>query len=118
MNARLDGPTARRWVTLALTALASARPRIDALNVFPVADADTGTNVVLTLSAGARSAQDLPEAVQLAKEALAGEGVLLLSPGAPSFGAYRDYVARGRHFAELGGFDPDSITAIGGLGIA
>ncbi len=61
MNARLDGPTARRWVTLALTALASARPRIDALNVFPVADADTGTNVVLTLSAGARSAQDLPE---------------------------------------------------------
>ena len=25
MNARLDGPTARRWVTLALTALASAR---------------------------------------------------------------------------------------------
>ena len=34
-----------------------------------------------------------------------------LSPGAPSFGAYRDYTARGRHFAALGGFDPDTITA-------
>ncbi len=45
-------------------------------------------------------------------------GVVLLSPGAPSFGAYRDYVARGRHFAELAGFDPDSISAIPGLGIA
>jgi UDP-N-acetylmuramoyl-L-alanine---L-glutamate ligase len=36
----------------------------------------------------------------------------------PSFGAYRDYVARGRHFAQLGGFDPDGISAIPGLGIA
>lgn len=61
MNARLDGPTARRWLSLALSALASARPRIDALNVFPVADSDTGTNVVLTLSAGARAAQDLDD---------------------------------------------------------
>ena len=64
------------------------------------------------------AAGDLPEAVALAKHALAGEGVLLLSPGAPSFGAYRDYVERGRHFARLGGFDPDAIASIGGLGIA
>lgn len=64
------------------------------------------------------SAQDLPEATTLACKVLAGEGVILLSPGAPSFGAYRDYVARGKHFAELGGFDPDKIAAIGGLGIA
>ena len=78
MNARLDGPTARRWVTLALTALASARPRIDALNVFPVADADTGTNVVLTLSAGARSAQDLPEDAPLREKER-----LLASPDSP-----------------------------------
>ena len=52
------------------------------------------------------------------RQALRGEGVVLLSPGAPSFGAYRDYVARGRHFAQLGGFDPDAISAIPGLGIA
>lgn len=42
----------------------------------------------------------------------------LLSPGAPSFGPYRDYVARGRHFAELAGFDPERISAIQGMGIA
>lgn len=65
-----------------------------------------------------KPARDLSEAMQHAREALVGEGVVLLSPGAPSFGAYRDYVARGRHFAELAGFDPDSISAIPGLGIA
>ncbi len=60
----------------------------------------------------------LPEAIAAARTILGDEGVVLLSPGAPSFGQYRDYVARGRHFAELAGFDPDDITAIPGLGIA
>ena len=46
------------------------------------------------------------------------DGVLLLSPGAPSFGAYRDYAERGRHFATLAGFDPAAIAAIPGIGIA
>jgi UDP-N-acetylmuramoylalanine--D-glutamate ligase len=63
-------------------------------------------------------ADDLEDAVRVSREALAGEGIVLLSPGAPSFGAYKDYVARGRHFAELAGFDPDSISTIPGLGIA
>jgi len=68
---------------------------------------------------GLHAAADLAEAVALAQVAL-GEpgGVLLLSPGAPSFGAYTDYVARGRHFAVLAGFDPDAISAIAGLGVA
>jgi UDP-N-acetylmuramoylalanine--D-glutamate ligase len=64
------------------------------------------------------AADDLEDAVRQAREALGGEGVVLLSPGAPSFGAYKDYVARGRHFATLAGFDPDTISAIPGLGIA
>lgn len=63
-------------------------------------------------------ATDLADAMRQAREALGGEGVVLLSPGAPSFGAYRDYVARGRHFAELAGFDPEMISTIPGLGIA
>jgi UDP-N-acetylmuramoylalanine--D-glutamate ligase len=64
------------------------------------------------------AARDLGDAVEQARQALAGEGVILLSPGAPSFGAYKDYVARGRHFAQLAGFDPERISAIPGLGIA
>ena len=64
------------------------------------------------------TAVDLADALAQARHALGGAGVILLSPGAPSFGPYRDYVARGRHFAELAGFDPDTISAIPGLGIA
>ncbi|EWS78385.1 UDP-N-acetylmuramoyl-L-alanine--D-glutamate ligase [Xylella taiwanensis] len=68
---------------------------------------------------GLHAAVDLPQAIALARAALGAQGgVLLLSPGAPSFGAYQDYVARGRHFAILAGFDPDVISAIPGLGIA
>jgi UDP-N-acetylmuramoylalanine--D-glutamate ligase len=63
-------------------------------------------------------AADLAEAIAQARSVLGDDGVVLLSPGAPSFGMYRDYVARGRHFAELAGFDPDTISTIPGLGIA
>ena len=62
-------------------------------------------------------ADDLASAVARARELLGGPGVLLLSPGAPSFGSYRDYTECGRHFAALAGFDPEAITAIPGLGI-
>ena len=64
------------------------------------------------------AAGDLAEAMDKARAALSGGGVVLLSPGAPSFGPYRNYVARGRHFAELAGFDPDVISGIAGMGIA
>src|SRR3546814_17287444 len=40
-------------------------------------------------------ATDLADAIGKARAALAGEGVVLLSPGAPSFGPYRDYTERG-----------------------
>jgi UDP-N-acetylmuramoylalanine--D-glutamate ligase len=63
------------------------------------------------------AAADLADAMRQAQAVLSGDGVVLLSPGAPSFGAYKDYVARGRHFAELAGFDPESISAIPGLGV-
>ncbi|TXI49701.1 MAG: UDP-N-acetylmuramoyl-L-alanine--D-glutamate ligase [Lysobacter sp.] len=64
------------------------------------------------------AASDLAEAMAQARAALGAEGgVVLLSPGAPSFGAYRDYTERGRHFAALAGFDPQAIAAIPGLGI-
>ena len=64
------------------------------------------------------AASDMVEAVALARAMLGAAGVLLLSPGAPSFGAYRDYVERGRHFAKVSGFEPDSAGSIQGLGVA
>ncbi len=64
------------------------------------------------------SAVDLAGAMAEARALLGGEGVMLLSPGAPSFGQYMDYQERGRHFAQLAGFDPQAVQAIPGLGIA
>src|SRR3546814_12070433 len=63
-------------------------------------------------------ATDLADAIGKARAALAGDGVVLLSPGAHSFGPYRDYTERGRHCAGQAGFDPQAISGIPGHGIA
>ncbi len=57
----IDGPAVRRWYRLAADALAQTRAAIDALNVFPVPDADTGTNLHLTLISAAEAVEALPE---------------------------------------------------------
>ncbi|ROS31151.1 DAK2 domain-containing protein [Cellulomonas sp. PhB150] len=49
---RLDGAAVRAWAHAARTGLERARASIDAVNVFPVADSDTGTNVLLTVTGG------------------------------------------------------------------
>lgn len=43
--------TVMRFVDVAVDALAGAREEIDALNVYPVPDGDTGTNMYLTIAA-------------------------------------------------------------------
>ena len=40
---------ARQWAVLTRAALAARRTELDALNVYPVPDGDTGTNLYLTL---------------------------------------------------------------------
>lgn len=47
----LTAADARHWALLTRAALAARRTEIDALNVFPVPDGDTGTNLYLTLDA-------------------------------------------------------------------
>ncbi|HET6631358.1 MAG TPA: UDP-N-acetylmuramoyl-L-alanine--D-glutamate ligase [Rhodanobacteraceae bacterium] len=59
----------------------------------------------------------LEEAVACARTQAAADGVILLSPGAPSFDQFRDYAERGRRFAELAGFDAAALGVIPGLGI-
>lgn len=54
----LDADAVRRWYRWGLAALEAARAEIDSLNVFPVADADTGTNMHLTLRAAVEAAED------------------------------------------------------------
>ena len=56
----LDGETVKRWCRLSVDALGQARAAIDALNVFPVPDADTGTNLHITLMSAAEAVESLP----------------------------------------------------------
>ena len=48
----LDGAAVRRWAVTCCEVLAAHRDEIDALNVFPVADQDTGSNLLATMRAG------------------------------------------------------------------
>jgi UDP-N-acetylmuramoylalanine--D-glutamate ligase len=61
---------------------------------------------------------NLAAAVAQAKSHTPAGGVILLSPGAPSFDQFKDYAERGRQFCALAGFDPAGITSIDGLGMA
>ena len=73
----LDANTVRTWCAEALDALGQARETIDAMNVYPVADADTGTNLYLTMESAA----------QAVEAAWAGEPTASESLGAMAHGA-------------------------------
>src|SRR6185312_7719805 len=45
----LDAALLARWAAAAVAALEGHRAEIDRINVFPVADRDTGTNMLLTM---------------------------------------------------------------------
>jgi DAK2 domain fusion protein YloV len=54
---RLDTAAARRWAVVTRAAFAARRTEIDALNVFPVPDGDTGTNLYLSFDAALDAAR-------------------------------------------------------------
>ncbi|MBQ0884480.1 DAK2 domain-containing protein [Streptomyces sp. RM72] len=77
-----DALAVRTWCGLSLRALGRAREEIDAINVYPVADGDTGTNLYLTVE----SAVAAVEAVFAAHEVdegprATGEAPLGADPG-------------------------------------
>ncbi|HWG93184.1 MAG TPA: DAK2 domain-containing protein [Mycobacteriales bacterium] len=83
----LDADAVRRWASAAVSALEAAREELDDLNVYPVPDGDTGTNLLLTVQAALAEVEqdpgaDLPATVEaLARGALMGargnSGVIL-----------------------------------------
>ncbi|MEU9862277.1 DAK2 domain-containing protein [Streptomyces sp. NPDC047971] len=55
----LDAAAVRSWCVRALDALGREREEIDAINVYPIADGDTGTNLYLTVESAARAVEAL-----------------------------------------------------------
>jgi dihydroxyacetone kinase-like predicted kinase len=78
----LDAAAVRRWAGTATSALGAARAQIDAVNVFPVPDSDTGTNVYLTVARGAQLVSRCPVGSTAAEVAAAfAHGALLGARG-------------------------------------
>jgi DAK2 domain fusion protein YloV len=84
MRTILDAEALTGWAALALDGMKTHRRAIDALNVFPVPDGDTGTNMYLTLEAGVAAMMaiegDIPEPGNARLAALA-RGMLLGARG-------------------------------------
>jgi hypothetical protein len=55
MLAELDASAVRRWCSAADAALAARQAEIDGLNVYPIPDGDTGTNLSLTMRSAAEA---------------------------------------------------------------
>ena len=67
----LQGAAVRHWITLAEIVADQTRDLVDVLNVFPVPDADTGTNVLLTLRSASDALHRLGRAADAAQVARA-----------------------------------------------
>jgi DAK2 domain fusion protein YloV len=65
----LDASVVRAWCRLSLQALGRAREEIDAINVYPVADGDTGTNLFLTVESATQAVEAVFDAHGLADAA-------------------------------------------------
>ncbi len=75
MRSAANTDLVRRWLSLAVRELRSSADLLDALNVFPVADSDTGTNLVITVATAA-------EAVEVLETPDAGELIMLAGQAA------------------------------------
>jgi len=93
----LDEPAVRRWAAACCDALAVHREEIDRLNVFPVPDGDTGSNLLATMQAAFDAVRRLAEDAGLgATLAALARGALMGARG--NSGVILSQVLRG--FAE------------------
>jgi len=109
-----DAAGLRRWADACVQALATHCADINALNVFPVADADTGTNLLQTMRAGRDAMVQVPAEVAgsyLGSAAALARGALVGARG--NSGVIISQVLRG--FAEVtaadSGLDPVTLCA-------
>ena len=70
----LDAAAVRRWCASGLEGLRRHQVEIDQLNVYPVPDGDTGTNLVLTITSAWQAVQREPETVSTGDGSPESEG--------------------------------------------
>ncbi|MBF4553370.1 DAK2 domain-containing protein [Corynebacterium suicordis] len=61
MSENLDGPLIAQWARRAAAGLRERQAEINRLNVFPIADSDTGSNMAYTMTAAVDSAESADE---------------------------------------------------------
>ncbi|KAA1426315.1 DAK2 domain-containing protein [Nocardioides antri] len=81
MAGGIELDTVLRFVDIAVDALSEAREEIDALNVYPVPDGDTGTNMYLTIAAARDAIREVPGAPKRAALSAFSRGALLGARG-------------------------------------
>lgn len=73
----ITGQMFRDGVISGANNIANSRQAVDALNIFPVPDGDTGTNMSMTIASAADEVKDLPDDVTLCDVAKKTAGALL-----------------------------------------
>lgn len=98
----IDAVVVRTWCSLALEALGRDREEIDAINVYPVADGDTGTNLYLTVESAAQAVEAVFVAHGTVGAAGPDAGTTDGAPGGESAPALADAVRAMAHGALIG----------------
>lgn len=78
---RIDGKLFKEMLRSGMNSLGNDQARIDALNVFPVPDGDTGTNMYLTFSSGVKEALQCPQDTVCAIAKVLSRGLLMGARG-------------------------------------
>ncbi|MFI0571129.1 DAK2 domain-containing protein [Streptomyces tendae] len=94
-----DALAVRTWCGLSLRALGHAREEIDAINVYPVADGDTGTNLYLTVESAVAAVEAVFAAHEVDGEPRGGSAAPRDGAGGPSLA---DAVGAMAHGALIG----------------
>ncbi len=103
----------RHWLASGALAIKRARGRLDAINVFPVPDSDTGTNMYLTLQEGNRAVAKLPPSASHREVVAAfARGALLGARGNSGVIVSQYLSAFLKHVDEAGGLSDAKPAAI------
>ncbi|MDE5758059.1 MAG: DAK2 domain-containing protein, partial [Allobaculum sp.] len=104
---RIDGTLFKEMLRSGSNNLANNQARIDALNVFPVPDGDTGTNMCLTFTNGVKEALKCPQDTVGAIAKVLSRGLLMGARG--NSGVITSQIFRGFYQAVA---DLDTLDAM------